>query len=89
MLSQFAYGKIRHMDGSDNEETTRLIIRKIGDLQADLAKFIATLNLLSPMQIDQLARTNRRLLFVLIGIDIAVIVLLAVHLSFSAGLLGR
>lgn len=69
----------------DEAELRAFVGRKVGELQAEFARLIATLNLLTPIQ----AGRNRTLLYILIGLNILLMLAFALHIVWSAGWLGR
>lgn len=73
---------------SDEDEVRIFVARKIGELQAEFARLIATLNLLTPIQAGKLAGRNRILLYVVIGLNILLMLALALHILWSAGWFG-
>lgn len=70
---------------TSEDELRAFVSRKIGDLQADFAKLIATLSLLTPVQAGNLAGRNRRLLYVLIVLVVLLYILLGLHAAATAG----
>lgn len=68
-----------------DDEIRAFVGRKVGELQADIAKLIATLNFLAP---PERVRQYRRLTYLIVAwLTILTIVLIG-HALLSAGLLG-
>lgn len=72
----------------DEGELRIFVARKVGELQAEFARLIATLNLLTPIQAGKLAGRNRVLLYILITLNILLMLVLALHILWSAGWFG-
>ena len=89
MVAGFEATRIVHMADDEqpaNEDELRMFVaQKLGDLQAEFTRLVATLHLLTPVQAGNLAGRNRRLLYVLIALVVVLIVLLAAHIIGSAG----
>ena len=69
----------------DEDELRSFVATKLGDLQGQFSKLIATLNLLTPAQPD---RRVRRMLYLVIVLVIVLYVLLGLHVAWTAGWLG-
>lgn len=70
---------------TSEDELRTFVAQKLGDLQAQLSKLIATLNLLTPERANQLSSGNRRLLIALIVLVLVLYVLLGLHVAWTAG----
>lgn len=89
ILLQIARGKIRRMaddeQPSNDDQLRAFVAQKLGDLQAEFARLIAALNLITPVQANQLSARNRRLLYVLIVLVVVLYILLGLHIAVTAG----
>jgi hypothetical protein len=74
---------------TNDEELRAFVASKLGEMRAELAHLIATLNLLTPVQANTLSARNRHLLYVVIALLLVLIAILATHAAISAGWLGR
>lgn len=71
------------------DESRAFVAQKLGDLQAQLSKLIAILNLSAPVQANRFSGGNRRLLIILIVLVSLLYVLLGLHVAWTAGWLGH
>lgn len=81
---------------TDEDELRSFVAEKLGDLQGQFSKLIATLNLIAPGETDQQARAEqadqsmriRRLLYILIVLVSLLYILFGLHVAWTAGWLG-
>lgn len=88
MVARFEGVQIIRMDDGEpttDDEIRIFVARKVGELQADIAKLIAILNFLAP---PEQVRRCRVLTYLILGWLVLLTVLLAVHALLSAGLPG-
>lgn len=89
MVARFCHGDITRMDDPEpttDEEIRTFVARKVGELHADLAKLIATIDYLAPP--GQVRRYRWLTYGILLWLIILTVVLIG-HALFSAGLIGR
>lgn len=76
------------MPDEQHDETRLFVARKLGELRADMAKLVATLDLVTPVQMGRLASRNRHLLYLAVALLIILIIIVAAHAAYSAGWLA-
>lgn len=73
---------------SDETDRQSFVAQRLGDLYAEAAKVVATLDQVVSTDAGRVSGGNRRLLYVVIGLLVILIVLLAAHAAYSAGWFG-
>lgn len=73
---------------SDESARQSFIVGKLGDLYAESTKLTAMIERLMKIDAGRMSGGNRRLLYILIALDVVFMLILALHLLWSAGWFG-
>lgn len=79
-------GRMPDEQPATDEEIRIFVARKVGELQAEIAKLIATINLLAPPK--QVKRYRLLTYLILVWLIVLTVILIG-HALFPAGLIGK